>query len=241
MAELTHHDTDDGFHEIQLSGKQLVFLFMLTSALAVAIFLCGVQVGRNVRSDRASVADSTDTLASTTATADPAPASTPSQPAASSTGPVAAEPPAPAAEPDDQLSYAKRLQADSTPAEKLKPPADPPAPKSQQAAKSQDTPKPPPPPKPVETTKAAPAAVASTGRAGQWIVQVISLQDRAAAAKIATGLSGKGYPAFVLDPAPGAPRIFRVQVGGYSDKKDAEQAARRLEKDEQMKPLVRSR
>lgn len=242
MAELTH-DTDDGFHEIQLSGKQLVFLFMVAASLAVAIFLCGVQVGRNVRSDRASVSDATDTLASSTAA--PPPASTPTQPVASS-GPPAAEPPAPAAEPDDELSYAKRLQADSTQTEKLKSPSDPPPPaKTQQVAKAQETPKPQeqpkpqPPPKPAETAK--PAAAASTGRAGQWIVQVISLQDRAAAARIATRLSGKGYPAFVLDPSPGAPRIFRVQVGGYADKNDAEQAARRLEKDEQIKPLVRSR
>lgn len=241
MAELTHHDTDDGFHEIQLSGKQLVFLFMLASSLAVAIFLCGVQVGRNVRSDRVAAADATDTLASATAAGEPPPASTPSQPAASSSGPPAAEPPAPAAEPDDQLSYAKRLQADSAPAEKLKTPADPPPANPQPAAKSQETPKPQPPVKPAEPAKAAPAAVASTGRAGQWIVQVISLQDHAAADKFARRLSGKGYPAFVLEPPAGAPRIFRVQVGGYTNKDDAEQAARRLEKDEQLKPLVRSR
>ena len=70
---------------------------------------------------------------------------------------------------------------------------------------------------------------------------MISLQDRGAASGIAKRLSGKGYPAFVLDPAPGSPRIYRVQVGGYADKNDAEQVSRRLEKDEQLKPLVRSR
>jgi hypothetical protein len=97
---------DDGFHEIQLSGKQLVFLFMATTVLAVVIFLCGVQVGRNVRSDR--VADTGDLSAS----ASPPPAaSTPSQPAAAG-GPPAAEPPAPASERDAELSYAKRLLAD---------------------------------------------------------------------------------------------------------------------------------
>ena len=40
---------DDGFHEIQLSGKQLVFLFMATTVVSVVIFLCGVLVGRGVR------------------------------------------------------------------------------------------------------------------------------------------------------------------------------------------------
>ena len=51
MSELIqHHDiADDAFHEIQLSGKQLVFLFMATTIVAVVIFLCGVQVGRGVK------------------------------------------------------------------------------------------------------------------------------------------------------------------------------------------------
>ncbi len=37
---------DDSFHEIQLSGKQLVFLFMAITVVSVVIFLCGVLVGR---------------------------------------------------------------------------------------------------------------------------------------------------------------------------------------------------
>ena len=39
---------DDAFHEIQLNGKQLVFLFMAATVVAVVIFLCGVMVGRGV-------------------------------------------------------------------------------------------------------------------------------------------------------------------------------------------------
>src|SRR5215831_6112603 len=105
MAD-THDVLDDGFHEIQLSGKQLVFLFMATTILAVVIFLCGVQVGRNVRGgDRVAAAEPSDSVAAQTAA--PPPASTPTVAAASS-GPPAAEPPAPAQ--DDELSYAKRLQ-----------------------------------------------------------------------------------------------------------------------------------
>ena len=46
MAGVTH---DDGFHEIQLNGKQLVFLFMAVTVVSVVIFLCGVLVGRGVR------------------------------------------------------------------------------------------------------------------------------------------------------------------------------------------------
>jgi uncharacterized iron-regulated membrane protein len=226
--------TDDGFHEIQLSGKQLVFLFMATTGLAVAIFLCGVQVGRNVKSDRA--IETGDTVAAATP---PPAAATPSQPAAAG-GPPAAEPPAPAPEPDDELSYAKRLQGDQpAAADKLKTPAAsvaakpevPSAPPASVAA-------------PGTTPRAAPKAetpAAQTGRPGAWIVQITALQDRNACMTIAQRLAGKGYPAFVLDPAPGSPVIYRVQVGGYPDRDKAEQAARRLAAEEQFKTYVRSR
>ena len=40
---------EEGFHEIQLSGKQLVFLFMATTVVSVVIFLCGVLVGSRCR------------------------------------------------------------------------------------------------------------------------------------------------------------------------------------------------
>lgn len=218
---------DDGFHEIQLSGKQLVFLFMATTGLAVAIFLCGVQVGRGVKSDRA--IETGDTVASATP---PPEAATPSQPAAAG-GPPAVEPPAPAPEPDDELSYAKRLQGDSSavPAETLKSVAAA-APPARTAAA---------PERPAAKPDAAAPAAQSAGKPGGWIVQITALQDRAACAAIAQRLSNKGYPAFVLDPAPESPRIYRVQVGGYPDRDKAEQAARRLATEEQFKTYVRSR
>src|SRR6186713_212781 len=39
---------DQNVREIQLGGKQLVFLFMASVVLAVAIFLLGISVGRGV-------------------------------------------------------------------------------------------------------------------------------------------------------------------------------------------------
>jgi len=48
---------DEGFREIQLSGKQIVFLFMATTVVSVVIFLCGVLVGRGVQSQRAEQAE----------------------------------------------------------------------------------------------------------------------------------------------------------------------------------------
>lgn len=40
---------DDGFHEIQLGRKQLVFLFGAASVVLVVVFLFGVWVGRDIR------------------------------------------------------------------------------------------------------------------------------------------------------------------------------------------------
>jgi hypothetical protein len=224
---------DEGFHEIQLSGKQLVFLFMATTIVAVLIFLCGVKVGRGVRPERG--LEAIDVAASTTP---PPAATTPSQPVPAG-GPPAAEPPAPAPEPDDELSYAKRLQGDqsASPAEKLKNPsvtAQAAAPKATPPRAAAAAVKPP--------AKAEPVpAPQSTSRPGSWIVQITALQDRAACAAIAQRLTSKGYPAFVVDPAAGSPKIYRVQVGGYPDRDKAEQAARRLAAEEQFKTYVRSR
>jgi type IV secretory pathway VirB10-like protein len=229
---------DDGFHEIQLSAKQLVFLVMAATTVAVAIFLCGVQVGRTVKSDRP--IDGIDPLVSSA----PPPAAAVPAPGVAAGGPPAAEPPAPAPEPDDELSYAKRLQGDQAapPAEKLKAPstATPPAPAQQAAAVNAASAN-------AAAAKAAspPAADASAspngGHPGAFIVQLTALQDRNAAMTIVRTLVAKGYPAFVQDPTPGSPAIFRVQVGGYSDRDKAAQAARRLEKEEQFKTYVRSR
>lgn len=40
---------DDGFHEIQVGKKQLVFFFMASAVFVVVVFLMGVWVGRDVR------------------------------------------------------------------------------------------------------------------------------------------------------------------------------------------------
>jgi cell division septation protein DedD len=241
MADTIHRDAlqDDGFHEIQLSGKQLVALFMGGTTIAVLIFLCGVQVGRNVKGGSLVAADTTDTMASATATPSAA-AAAPTE-AAPSSGPPAAEPPSPPQ--DDELSYAKRLQAsDPAAGDKLSAKADEPkaAPRAAPEPKPVET-KSAPPPAPALAAKPAPAEPVGASKPGAWIVQLTALQDRSAAANIARQLAGKGYPAFVVDPAPGAPVIYRVQVGGYADHDKADQAARRLEKDEHYKPYVRAR
>ncbi len=126
--------SDEGFHEIQLNGKQLVFLFMATTVVLVLTFLFGVIVGRNAR-------------AGTTEAASAAPVEVAPDPGVSPVTENAAAPPpvrgaaAPmetaAPKASEELSYADRLLHDAAPEEKLKPAAS--APPKPAAARSRDT------------------------------------------------------------------------------------------------------
>lgn len=219
---------EDGFHEIQLTGKQLVFLFMATTVVAVVIFLCGVLVGRGVRAERAA-AEAGAPLDAGSANADAA--VPPAAPATQSGEPSPAT--------GEDLSYAKRLQGDE-PKEQLKPGEAPP----------DSTAEPPTPDEAAPTKPEAAGATASPagstnapaatrGSGGSWVVQVAALRDRAAAVAIIQRLSRKGYQAFMVEPTPGAPAPgFRVRVGPFQDRRQAEQAARRLEREEQFKPFI---
>ncbi len=233
MAELTHDGTDDGFHEIQLSGKQLAFLVMMTLSGLVLTFLLGVQVGRGVRAERGE--DPVDAApAASTASADTGAAAAP------------AEPPAPT--PETPLSYPERLSG-TPPSETLKPqaeapppvqtrPAEPTPPPAPAAAETRATPPPAASTPPPAAAARAAATVPTSGRPGRWVVQVISLKNRAGAAEITQKLIAKGYPAFMLPPS-GAPTLYRVQIGKYGDRNEADRVARRLTREEGYKPEVK--
>jgi DedD protein len=214
VTELSHDGTDDGFHEIQLSGKQLVFLFMATTVVSVVIFLCGVLVGRGVKGETVNAADALAASA--------APQATGVQSAPSPT-----ELPAPPAE--VPLRYPKLLAEDKPAAEDFKPVPEPkPAPETARPAAA---------PVPVETAR--PPAGVDTPRAGVWAVQVVALTDRTAANAVVQRLNGKGYPAFLVSPQAGAPvQNYKVRVGRYGDRAEAEQVRNRLKKEEQFEPWI---
>jgi cell division septation protein DedD len=66
-------------------------------------------------------------------------------------------------------------------------------------------------------------------------VQVAAYRDRRDADTLAKQLAAKGYPAFVLDPVKGTPTAyFRVRVGKYRTRKDAEAIGARLQTTEQL-------
>ena len=232
--------SDEGFHEIQLNGKQLVFLFMFATVVLVGTFLCGVMVGRGVRAERGDQsAQTTDAPAATTppptsATPPPSAPATPA-PAGKDQSPV---PPEPA-----ENDYYKSLTAQKPDDESLKasakpkpeasapPPASKAAPAAAAAAPAPEKSKPAPSP---VADQSQPAAVTSGG----FAVQITALRDRGEADAIVKRLVTKGYPAYVLNPVPGKPPVYRVQVGRYKNRGDADRIAGRLKKEEQFSPWV---
>jgi cell division septation protein DedD len=242
---LTTQVQDDGFHEIQLNGKQLVFLFMAATVVSVVIFLCGVLVGRGVKAERP-LPTQTDNGALDAPS--PPPSVAPVQTA--STDLNVAPPPVPA----EDLTYTKRLEENNK-KETLKasaaraPATVPPPPSAQTVEPRADTPAAAvPTPKPVATAKSkepevpAPPVAASSSpapsRGDGYAIQVAALRESGEADTIAKRLVNKGYDAYVLTPPGGTPNVYRVRVGSFKTRRDAEVVASKLQQEEQFKPWI---
>jgi cell division septation protein DedD len=273
--------TDDGFHEIQLNGKQLVFLFMAATVVSVVIFLCGVLVGRGVRTER--------TVAQAAALNE-TPDILPSEPAAlpstiqAGADPRTAAPPAPVDE--KSTTVGEDIRPDSAKAAEAREPAEksasaapaPSAPKSEKASskpaeKSEKSAKaekvsdkpaaekstdkasektveksaPKPTAEPIAAASSAPkeypAASPTSGSASAtpgdgYAVQVAAVNARNDADVIAKRFSSKGYSAYVEVPPNGTGTVFRVRIGTFKTKREAETIAAKLQKEEQIKPWV---
>jgi cell division septation protein DedD len=69
-------------------------------------------------------------------------------------------------------------------------------------------------------------------------VQVAAVRERTEADTIAKRLSTRGYRAYVMAPSDGAPRVYRVRVGKFKERREAEEVAGKLQKEEQFKPWI---
>jgi cell division septation protein DedD len=198
--------SDEQFHEFHLDGKQMVFLFMASTVVAVVIFLCGVMVGRGVRANKgaetleASAGVLAGPGADVSETAELAPAV------------------APATTPDD--ARASEVAASEKPAlDEAPPPVDEAAP----PPKIEDTPR-------AAAKQSPPATEASPEPQGTgYAVQVATVQKRADADTEVKELKARGYDAFVL-PAPKSKPGFRVRVGKFKTYDEAKAAKQRLQK-----------
>jgi cell division septation protein DedD len=243
LHALATETPDDGFHEIQLNGKQLVFLFMAATVVSVVIFLCGVLVGRDVKAERAA-----STSDANVAAIEPAPQPAP-PPAATPSGsdPTTAAPPPTV----DDLTYFNRLDKQAPTVEELKAPSQsavgshqPPVGNTQAPAVSPQTTATKPPAAAATTfaapsVSATPAPVAPAASAGEgYAIQVAAPVNQGDAAAMARRLSSKGYNAFVLPLTETTPPRYRVRVGKFKTKREAEAIAARLQKEEQFKPWI---
>ena len=222
--------SDQGFREIQLSGKQLVFLFMATVVVAVTVFLLGVSVGRGVRQSttpdlQAATEAATPTEQAAPAELPPATQLTPAdtrysqldrpegaKTAASAASDVGASPDVtPVDEPMPEKAAAAETKAPAAPA---------PAPS---AARGAATPK-------ASDASDLPKAAAN----GQWVVQINAYRARGSAEREVAALKKKGYAAFVL---AGGGSFYRVRVGPFRERAEADRTASSLTK-EGFTPLV---
>lgn len=233
---------DEGLQEIQLRGKQLVFLAMSATVVAVVIFLCGVMVGRGVPTARQAVtgpieadADVLEPPADTGA-----PATTSGEP--TDTAAAGAAP----------LEYPE-LVGEQPPADRPLKPSPPARPFAAEAAVARaDTPRRAAAARAAErdgATKTAdaenaaktakPSATGTTpAGAGGFQVQVAAYQREGDATAVRDRLARKGFPAFVTTATTSAGTWFRVRVGGYETRNEAQAVATRLKREEQLDPWV---
>ncbi len=253
---------DQEVHEIQLNGKQLVFMFGAATMVSVVIFLCGVMVGRGVRQPQADVAAA--------GTTDPALDPTASPDVSTSRSALPADS-APAPD-QERLTYAEHLEAPVVPDEPLKPAEPRPKPTvaptvapaiaatapPSKAVLAQDKKQPVPPKAPAaqkaSATKAdatkADAMKAGVMKAGAataasrfveppgkgYVIQVGVFPTLDAAEAQRRHLTAKGYNAFFALNPDITKGKYRVRVGRYATKGEADAVAARLHQEERVAP-----
>lgn len=227
------HGHEDGFREIQLSGKQLVFLFMAVTVVLVVTFLTGVLVGRGVKAERSDASVSDVAEAPETPVRLPSAATEPP-----AVDPRTAAPPPPAEEEAPAEARTKPEPEEPTPAIDRSKSRTPDAAAKAGAAAAAGASKAAVAPvaAPAAPASAPPAATAPAVRNG-YAVQVAAVNARGEADTIVKRLTGKGYAAYVEVPK-GSVSTFRVRVGTFKTRREAQVVADKLKKEEKFKPWV---
>lgn len=231
-----------------MSRKQLAFGVISAVGVSVVVFLLGVSVGRGVIATSAGSAAALEHGATADAAATP-PASLDSADRTGSAGIGAnsipmkiAEPPAPPPEmPPAKAEAPAKQDVSAKPEASAKPDAAKPEAKSETSATKTPAPKAAPAAVPhaaakPETQKPAPAATATHT---DWFVQVESFKSKENADRLVTGLKASGYAAFELSPQPGVSIYYRVQIGPFPDRQEADKLASRLIKEGKKPSVIR--
>jgi DedD protein len=208
--------------EVSLDSRQIFFLFFGGAVVACLVFVLGVMVGRRLE-QRERVAHK----AATSAAVDPL-AALDELGADEAKAEELLAAPAPA-------SVAAAVPVAAPVAAPVKPETAPPAPRP--AAKP-EPPKPEPPrPEPPKSaakpeTKPDPAGAADAGKK-KYTLQISSFQERAEADALVARLTAAGYrPFVVVSVVPDKGTFFRVRMGEYASRTDAQGAKAEFEKKE---------
>jgi len=73
---------------------------------------------------------------------------------------------------------------------------------------------------------------------GAFVVQALATKDGQAARRLRDRLAGRGFPATVTEDASGGPTVYRVRVGRYRLRSEAEAAARVLQQRDHLRPWI---
>jgi DedD protein len=241
------HSRDDGFSDLQLTRKQTVFLLVASMVVVSVAFITGVLVGRGVKGAVPPALYSESAVTDVPVPDDlppPPPVQTGNAQSADGivkeavTYPDRLTQPAPASE---SLSETPAVRNEALPQEAAAEVAsvsgtadasrESGAPSTTGGtAKSSAT---------ASTAQPPSAATAFAEPAGTGMaVQVSAYRNRREAEAMAGRLTSKGYAAYVLAPAPGAPNLFRVRIGKFSTRADAERVVTRLKREERLDPWI---
>jgi DedD protein len=204
-----------------LSTRQLFLVFLVGVAVCGVFFSLGFLVGFNERSGRISLLTQRILPPATIPPTVNAPLTTtqvgPSGPAPST---ASVPPPIAQAQPNPPASQGGEQEAEPGPGES--PPS---------AAKAEEESAP--------GSSAAPAAGAGQAGAG-FTVQVVASRTKQDAEALVKILQDYGYPVFLVTPevAHASDNLYRVQVGPFTSKEEAEKVRQRLAQ-EGFKPFIR--
>lgn len=190
------------FRELQVSSTQLAIIFLGILIIGVIIFLLGVSVGKK----HAKIAQKSNLIAQQQPEQVKEKISLPEtkpllQPAKTSTRQAApGQKQAPVEKPKEEPKAALKVEPERETDKKVEPKPE------------------------AKVTESVPAA-----KTNLYYVQVGALADRPAALSTAQKFKTQGYPALILDPLPTDRKpVFRVRIGGFQTKEEAESARTKL-------------
>lgn len=228
---------DQSYYEIALTNRQAIFFFVFLLVFVLLVFLSGVWVGRSgqkellekARLEAAASASQIELAGIPEVQIGPGgrageePASPPDL--------SSLEPPRPAG----PTTLAQDVGAENGatgPGERAEPSPEAAAEPAQAPAAVPEPPPSRPEPAPAEPPRPAPAAettpAPTPAASGNFVIQVFSTKEESQAKKVLADLKGAGFKAFMSPVKVGASTMYRVRIGPFAQRGQADQTAAKV-------------